>query len=1097
MIYFAFMIFSSLAEILKSEAHIGLRYAALRRIYRALLDDSTALAGTQIVGPFAQTDYLLKKHNADFQLRCRINDARRRLQNSAEMDEALLLAHLAYDVKAVAFFAALVLETAVPEDLRKLLPLEKELIRRKERKQEYVRFIVSHTDGDFIYGKADGEDEEVRIFFAAEDDFYHYDWSYLRPVLKEGTQLNIVRLRRLKAGWAAGLIIYEPDFLVDISSIAAGFEAYGATPLTALLGKVQPQESNEAILLGHLAGQMLDEEVHNTMGDTPYRHSVKTFFRTMPLNILGAGRMSPDFHTEAQQQQARLRKVVRHDLPAVVKNYRPGGIVLEPSFFSEMLGLQGRMDFLQTDMQLLIEQKSGKAGWPEPPRGEAPYPAEKHYVQMLLYMELLRHNFSHRFEANKQQLYAFLLYSHYEKPLVGLGFAPELFFKALRLRNEMVAQEFTLAHEGFGLLRTLKSEDFNVKNTAGKLWKDYQQPKIEHLLRIARNATEKEWNHVNRLLTFTAREHLHAKLGTHTKENAGFASKWHATLEEKRASGDIYDALALVYPKEDHKGAVERVSFRFAAHGANETANFRKGDIVAFYPYEKGCVPDIRQSIVMRATIEEITPSQLTLLLRAVQSNALVFLNNAEKLWAVEHDFFESSFAGLYRGIFSFLYAPKERRNLLLLERAPRTKKAELIGDYSQFSDLALRVKQAEDFFLIVGPPGTGKTSYGMLNTLKEALTDDKATVLVLAYTNRAVDEICSKLKEEGLPFLRVGSALSCDPAYHEYLLEERLKDCTSVDALRQLLLKERVIVGTTTALSSKPALLGLKPYDLAIIDEASQLLEPHLLGLLSAQCQGEAAIRKFVMIGDHKQLPAVVLSDTMPDCHRSLFERLLQAYGKDPRFACMLTRQGRMHEDIAEFVSTAFYENALRVVPLPHQTGELQSTDILGSHRVLFFAVSTPKSALSGKVNMAEAEVIAALAKKIYDEEGSNFSAAQTLGIIVPYRNQIAAIRSEIARFGIPALADISIDTVERYQGSQRDHIIYGFTVQDARQLRFLTSNCFVENGHIIDRKLNVAMTRARHRLYLVGNTALIGQNPLFARLIEYVKSRGGYRET
>ena len=78
--------------------------------------------------------------------------------------------------------------------------------------------------------------------------------------------------------------------------------------------------------------------------------------------------------------------------------------------------------------------------------------------------------------------------------------------------------------------------------------------------------------------------------------------------------------------------------------------------------------------------------------------------------------------------------------------------------------------------------------------------------------------------------------------------------------------------------------------------------------------------------------------------------------------------------------------------------------------------------------------------------------------------------IRKEIARLGIPALDAISIDTVERYQGSQRDVIIYSFTVRNFIQLNFLTENTFREEGHTIDRKLNVAITRARKQLFLTG---------------------------
>ena len=103
--------------------------------------------------------------------------------------------------------------------------------------------------------------------------------------------------------------------------------------------------------------------------------------------------------------------------------------------------------------------------------------------------------------------------------------------------------------------------------------------------------------------------------------------------------------------------------------------------------------------------------------------------------------------------------------------------------------------------------------------------------------------------------------------------------------------------------------------------------------------------------------------------------------------------------------------------------------------------------------------------------------------------------IRKELEKLNIPALEAISIDTVERYQGSQRDVIIYSFTIQNAYQLEFLTANSFVEyDQHIIDRKLNVAITRARKQMILTGNEAILKQNPLFASLIEDIKQQNGY---
>ena len=111
-----------------------------------------------------------------------------------------------------------------------------------------------------------------------------------------------------------------------------------------------------------------------------------------------------------------------------------------------------------------------------------------------------------------------------------------------------------------------------------------------------------------------------------------------------------------------------------------------------------------------------------------------------------------------------------------------------------------------------------------------------------------------------------------------------------------------------------------------------------------------------------------------------------------------------------------------------------------------------------------------------------------------MPYRNQIAMIRKEIERLDMPELLDVSIDTVERYQGSQRDVIIYSFTTQHNYQLEFLTSNTFLEDGRPIDRKLNVALTRARKQLVCIGNPAVLEKNTLFKALIDHTKTNGGY---
>lgn len=1096
-------------------------YRALNSVFLQCLERGTAVAGVRFSGPFAKTDYLLKEHHAFLSLRRSVNDARVRFRRLMQTSDEDVRTNFPYDFKAVCLLVELVYACPVPAELQHLFPQERTLSRRTA-KWECLRVVVNRWDDQFIMADADDADAgEVRVHYGGKSKqavYQDWDWSYLKALLKEGCQLNLVRPRERNGILYPELIIWEPDCLMDISAVAACFGRNGASPLVHLLNKLKPSANTPAIVLGNLAGQFLDEELADASGSTTYAQSVQQFFKTNALSLLTAG-IGPDFHANAYTQQQHIRHTLHEVLPELLSHdgmhFDSSDIMVEPSFFSEMLGLQGRMDFLALNQKVLIEQKAGKGEFPE---SDPPQQQLKHYIQLLLYMLLIRYNFRTNYELNNRELHAFLYYSKYENGLVPLGFAPELVFAAIKLRNELVAAEFDYTHDGLNILRTLTADDLKAGFNDGTLWKRYQKPQIEGLLLPIRTASALEQAYYLRFLTFLETEHLMAKIGSQTKENAGFADKWHSSLDDKLLAGNIYCNLLLESPKPTERGRVEQVVLRFGDRREHDISNFRRGDIVILYPYEAGHEPDARQTMVFRASIEQIGAEHITLSLRAAQSDASVFWHQGERQWAIEHDFFESSFNALYRGMHAFLSAPQERRDLLLFQRAPRCDKSlRLKGEYGAFNELALRVKQAKDLFLIIGPPGTGKTSYGLLTTLKEELLTPEATVLLLSYTNRAVDEICSKLVESDIDFIRIGGKSSCEEQFRPFLIDSKVQVCHDLDQLRQLIHGTRVFVGTTTAYNSCIPLFQQKQFSLAIIDEASQILEPHLVGLLSATApDGSCAIRKMVFIGDHKQLPAVVqqreeesLVDDeslraihLTNCRLSLFERLLRQYRDNPDLVFMLTKQGRMHHDIALFPNLAFYQNRLQEVPLKHQNELLPTkgqgvdalADLLSTRRIAFVSVDAPQRSASDKVNACEAQAIAAAVERIYRQNQSDFSTLSTVGVIVPYRNQIAEIRSCLIDTGIEELRDITIDTVERYQGSQRDYIIYGFTVQKRYQLDFLTNNVFEEDGSLIDRKLNVAMTRARRHLLLFGNARLLTQNTTFAQLIDFVKARNGF---
>ncbi|WP_455499085.1 AAA domain-containing protein [Coprobacter sp.] len=1105
--------FNNIAEINQNqEISVKEKYAQLYIVFVNIIEDKTQHCRISFSGTFPRMAYICKECNFSDTEIYHLNTVRIHCNKVNRNDMTPTEEDLLYDIKALADSIAKIYNLSIPDNLKKILPVSNRAISIYNYTSNInLRVTVSTWDENYMTGYT--EDENSALIKIDYRKYAHNnDLDYITNLLTENCQLYLLNIKIDEHRFfCPDQIIYEPDYLIEISAIARCWKEYGHHPYNYLLEKITPARNTSAMLLGNLAGQFLDETINTQQKDTDYNNSIKRFFTKSALKIITCKDDLREFHSQAKEQMKNIRNFVQELFP-YIHNIERDKLILEPSFVCEKLGIQGRVDLLQDDYKVLMEQKSGKRDFYS--NGHK----EEHYIQILLYRLLLSYNFNIKSKDSEQ----YLLYSKYPDGLMLEGSSdPNLIREILKLRNQIVKCDLLYAEGAVKqTLTNLTPEQLNINSKSDNLWKKFQLPQIQQILDIYKNTSYLEKSYFSRLFTFISKEHQLAKIGNSSK-NRGFSGIWRCEVSEKESTGDILTELDLVKKEESGTyGGFDTITFSVPTQDDNLLPNFRTGDIVLFYSYAKGKIPDARTTKILRGTIKSISYTEVTIRLQSPQRNECIFPEN--KKWAIEHDFWESSYSSIYQALFAFLSADQKRKNLLLNQCLPtRDINKTLNGNYDSgkvsLNDVILKAKQANEYFLLIGPPGTGKTSYALVSMVKEALSES-ASILLAAYTNRAVDEICDKMQKHKIPYIRIGSELSCEERFRENLLDEKIKSTPNADTLRQIIQKNQVFIGTTTSISGKLNLFDIKHFDLAIIDEASQILEPHLLGIFCAKHENRNAIDKFIFIGDQKQLPAVVLQSEqesfvtdselqeicMTNCRNSLFERLIKIQKKNNSndFIHILCKQGRMHPEISHFSNYTFYEAKLQPIPVEHQQEPLSYSSydksdglqtLIATRRLAFIASNGDENPASDKSNKDEALRVAALLRTIYITTRNTFG-TNTVGVIVPYRNQIAMIRKEIKKLEIPSLMNITIDTVERYQGNERDFIIYSFTVQKKYQLRFLTENVFEEDGQIIDRKLNVALTRARKQMFLIGNPYILSQDITFHKLIKFIRNRHGF---
>ncbi|MDR0544520.1 MAG: AAA family ATPase [Odoribacteraceae bacterium] len=1120
--------FEQLVEIHRAGTGIPGKYARARAFLERLTRDATDGECLQFPDLFSRLSHVCRENELGKTATFRVQRFRIHANKIARGEMSPSPVDYALDMKALCLFTSALLSAPAPDALREVYagvpePRGDGAVRREIIPR--ARVIVESWEGDRV--RAFDEERPTRepLEIACNVEGVNAEFRPTVERLWKGCRLNLLDVAVEEGALVPGLIILEPDFLLDISSLAECVKEYGTHPLHYLRDAFRARESSAPLLLGNAVNLFFDEICRERGEQVTLARCREKVFRSAPLDFATCEGIDELFFLEMETQFYNLRRVVEVDLQE--RGIRRERGLIEPSFVCEQLGVQGRLDFLQVDKpSAVIELKSGKAPFPERDYSKV---GGNHRVQALLYQIVIQKVLGIPFS----DLSTYILYSRYPRPGSNLRHIRPVMAEIRRIldvRNRVVAAEREIAADSSGG----KSREYLGRVIPGELITDWSNrdfleryivPSIEAFQRPLVAATPLESAYFHSFHAFIAREHFLSRVGDPGSDGQGAAPAWKVSTDEKRERGDILVDLEIARD-DSFREEAPAIVLRLPPRDDDACPpSFREGDIVMLYE-RNSPADDIATRQVFRASIESLTPAEIVIRPRALQSNPSPFRPGSR--YAIERDAFNSS-AAACRGLYAFLQASKKRRDLLLNQRPPAVDPSRVTGrryKNAEIDALVLKAKQAADCFILVGPPGTGKTSIA-LKSMVEEFHADGLDILLLSYTNRAVDEICEALEQiEGKPpYARLGPELSCAERYRHRMLERIIAPCTNRRQLRDAIRATRVFVSTTAAMSGKTALFQLKHFHVAIIDEASQILEPQIIGILSEKdSEGRDAIDKFILVGDHKQLPAIVTQSpaesavTDPRLNAagiinrrdSLFERLYRLHKRDPAIVATLDKQGRMHPDISRFPARAFYDNLLQAIPVSHQTEgppadfPLRDDDplqqLVASNRLLFIPTPPDNAARTTKQNRREAVVIAdilaaysALCQKncLKIVTAANAPGEISIGVITPYRNQIALVRGEISRRGLAL--DVTIDTVERFQGSQRDVIIYSCCVNEPHQLEFL-SNTFEEDGVIIDRKLNVAITRARKQLFITGNPDLLARDPIYERLIAHVRARGGF---
>lgn len=901
--------------------------------------------------------------------------------------------------------------------------------------------------------------------------------SYVVPVASDAPLARmfmdareVLRQRRVSTlhhrtaiGHRLPLLVLEPEITIDVTEASSLISDHGLQHGNMALKRLrQIGPASAAMVTGSVVNAALDAIVRR-----PHLSDDDALAEAMQARPLAMAALANDGqkYLEVQRTVKRLLEPLR----AMHRSWQGADVVLEPFLVSPVLGLQGRADIIvRRDKELtVIELKVGKPRALDRP---------DHVAQVASYVALLEAAHDPA-DAIMGQVWTI---ADEKRPLRDVEDLVHPIRSIIDARNTIVLNDLRLQKGDMSMLKSAAKGPFAQAGIS-----IYERDEWEALSKQLKSLRLIERYMIAEWLRMTANESISARLGGGSARCA--ADLWRLTPDQRRLSPGVL--CDLTFDRE--RSNFDSMHLTFVRSEQPLPTSIRVGDAVVLRRFVENAHNESSMTgmVLYKGNVRSIDSAHVTVSLRNKYADISDRLASG---WMIEQDVTDSSTRSISSSIRSLIDADTRRRDVLMGLASPEHDAA----FPSQAPDLTAIQRQiveravaARELFLIQGPPGSGKTSAVLRAIIQELLRQPHHRILALAFTNRAANEICDVLRRNGVHYLRQGSV---EGATGEGSIPRLARDLTPIE-LNETISAARVIVATVASVHSGPEIWSMCEFDTVIVDEASQIIEPQLIGIL-ARC------RRTIMIGDHCQLPAVIsqppellkveskyLEDVcMTHLGMSGFERLIRCAHRrgDAASVAMLTQQGRMHEEVMRFPSEAFYGGRLTCLKESQRSGaRLPWADVI-SERMCMIEIDQQQQL------MAEAYVLSDLAQRIL-QHPSVGAQPPSIGIITPFRiqnNTVIQLLDDLLPDELRSC--ITVDTVERFQGSECDVILYGTAVASEQELESIRSDVQIDEV-MVDRKLNVAITRAREQFVIVGKPSILALSPIYRRLMDAIPRR------